>query len=253
MGTPTPGLIRRNYYKVLGDGGVALHGGAGTWYLPDGNLPGNWMPSVAGELIPCKNGYHLCERGDLIQWLGPVIFEAEFRGDHVREDNKTVVRRARLLKRLDTWNERTARLFACDCAEHVLHYFEERHPKDMRPRQAIEIARRFAIGEGGLGGFGAAWWAADSAAYSVADWAAYSAARAAAYSAASSEAGLADWSEADWAAYSAAGSAARWAAYSAAGSAADSVADWAARWAASSAEGKWQTDRLFEYLDGEAP
>ena len=39
-----------------------------------------------------------------------------------------------------------ARLFACDCAEHVLHYFEDNYPEDKRPRQAIEAARRLMAG-----------------------------------------------------------------------------------------------------------
>ena len=41
----------------------------------------------------------------------------------------------------------TSLFFACDCAEHVLPYFEEKYPEDKRPRQAIESARRFANGE----------------------------------------------------------------------------------------------------------
>ncbi len=38
-------------------------------------------------------------------------------------------------------------LWAADCAEHVLHYFEEAQPLDGRPRQAIELARAWARGE----------------------------------------------------------------------------------------------------------
>lgn len=44
-------------------------------------------------------------------------------------------------------HEVAARLFACDCAESVLHLFEKRYPDDKRPRTAIEVARRFAHGE----------------------------------------------------------------------------------------------------------
>ena len=36
--------------------------------------------------------------------------------------------------------DRLARLFACDCAEHVLPLFESQHPNDNRPRAAIEAA-----------------------------------------------------------------------------------------------------------------
>ncbi len=39
------------------------------------------------------------------------------------------------------------RLFACDCAEHVLPYFEHFHPSDNRPRMAIEVAREYALGQ----------------------------------------------------------------------------------------------------------
>ncbi len=32
--------------------------------------------------------------------------------------------------------------FACQCAEHVLHFYEDKYPEDKRPRLAIEAARR---------------------------------------------------------------------------------------------------------------
>jgi hypothetical protein len=38
-------------------------------------------------------------------------------------------------------------VWAADCAEHVLHFFEEAQPKDKRPREAIELARAWARGE----------------------------------------------------------------------------------------------------------
>jgi hypothetical protein len=38
-------------------------------------------------------------------------------------------------------------LWAASCAEHVLHLFEFAHPKDPRPRQAIEHARAWVRGE----------------------------------------------------------------------------------------------------------
>jgi len=42
------------------------------------------------------------------------------------------------------WDAQTARLFAADCAERVVHFFEEEHPDDMGPREAIAVARRYA-------------------------------------------------------------------------------------------------------------
>jgi hypothetical protein len=35
-------------------------------------------------------------------------------------------------------------LWAADCAEHVLHYFEKERPKDSRPKKAIEECRKWA-------------------------------------------------------------------------------------------------------------
>jgi len=43
--------------------------------------------------------------------------------------------------------DKLVRLFACDCAEHVLPLFEKRYPKDKRPQQAIEAAREYANDE----------------------------------------------------------------------------------------------------------
>jgi hypothetical protein len=38
-------------------------------------------------------------------------------------------------------------VWAANCAQHVLHFFEEIQPHDDRPRRAIELARAWARGE----------------------------------------------------------------------------------------------------------
>ena len=38
-------------------------------------------------------------------------------------------------------------LWAADCAEHVLHHFEDARPNDDRPRRAINLGRAWARGE----------------------------------------------------------------------------------------------------------
>jgi hypothetical protein len=43
--------------------------------------------------------------------------------------------------------DKEIRLFACDCAESVLHFFEDVFPNDTRPRVVIETARRYANGQ----------------------------------------------------------------------------------------------------------
>jgi hypothetical protein len=55
--------------------------------------------------------------------------------------NKSI---AELLSKQD---HRTLVLWATNCAEHVLPYFEEKYPKDNRPRKAIEAGRAWVRGE----------------------------------------------------------------------------------------------------------
>ena len=74
--------------------------------------------------------------------------------------------------------DREARLFACDCAESVLHIFEAKFPDDTRPRECISLSRRFAVGEATTEELCAAWVAAWDAAADAA-WAAADAADAA--------------------------------------------------------------------------
>jgi len=75
--------------------------------------------------------------------------------------------------------DKEIRLLACDFAEHTLSIFEEKYPDDKRPRQAIEISRKFAEGKATRGELDAAWDAARDAARAAslaAAWAAEAAA-----------------------------------------------------------------------------
>jgi len=61
-------------------------------------------------------------------------------------------------------DHRSLVLWAADCAEHVFPYFEEKYPKDNRPRKAVEAARAWARGEIALSEVRAAAFAAHAAA-----------------------------------------------------------------------------------------
>ncbi len=132
-------------FKVLDKNARSCNGGRGEWHKPRGR-PGKWMPPIEGDLEPCANGYHLCRRDDLLDWLGPTIWLAEYKGDRVNDDDKIVVRQARLIRKLN-WDARIARHFAADCAWRSLKFFEKEHPNDKRPREYINVARRFADGK----------------------------------------------------------------------------------------------------------
>jgi hypothetical protein len=62
----------------------------------------------------------------------------------VRDPRFITVRRGGTLQ--DNDHHRLA-VWAADCAEHVLDFFERERPADKRPRRAIEFARAWARGE----------------------------------------------------------------------------------------------------------
>jgi len=51
------------------------------------------------------------------------------------------------LRALPDEYESVVRLFNCDMAEHVLHIFENKYPKDKRPRESIRMSRAYSAGE----------------------------------------------------------------------------------------------------------
>ena len=154
-------------YKTLGRGGVSCNGGGGRWFLPKAGKPGKWMPPIEGKLTPCINGYHLCRFENLLDWLSEEIYEAEGRGDQVECEDKIVFSEARLIRKAKTWNDKTSRLFAADCAEHVLHIYEKSYPNDFRSRNAIRAARDFANGKINQQTLTAAWDAARDAGWAA--------------------------------------------------------------------------------------
>jgi hypothetical protein len=154
------------YYKVLGTDLTPCHGGSGRWRV-------GRPRSVRGELVPCHNGIHVVSLEQLIHWIGPAIHPVTAVSDEILHDGyKCVARRATIGAAYPTWNERTARFFACDCAEHVLLLYEEKHPGDGRPRRAIELARRLARGDAARQQLSAPAAAVASAAYGAAAYAA---------------------------------------------------------------------------------
>ncbi len=119
----------------------------------------------------------------MLEWLAPTLWIAEPDSDHPPIDagDKVVTSRVRLVRRLDGWNERTARLFAADCAEAVLHLTGS----DERCVAAIQAARDYANGlidhKALAAAWDAAWDAKDAAwettrdAFKAAAWAAWAA------------------------------------------------------------------------------
>ncbi len=136
-----------------------------------------------------------------------VLAEVEIAGTIVEGDDKITAQKMRILKAW-RWQKKDSVAMAVYAAELCVQNFEKTYPKDPRPRQAIEAAKKWIIDpteKNESAAESAAWLAAESAADSAA-WSAESAARSAAESAADSAA----WSakSAAWLAWLAADSAA---------------------------------------------
>src|SRR5690606_22553195 len=138
-------LTDSTLFKVL-DGLRPVHGG-------DGRYPGvgRWTKHLdPQQLQPCVYGYHLARGKQVLKWLASDLYLAEPCPDHppVNDSDKLVTCSARLVRRLDRWDETTARLFAPDCAEAALlgERASGREP-DERTWAAVDAARRFARGE----------------------------------------------------------------------------------------------------------
>ncbi len=127
--------------------------------------------TLNGEIIPCRYGFH----GSPTLWQalkyapGPIACKVELSGTIVQEHDKLAASQKTLLAAVNV--ERELRLFAADCAEHVLHIFELEYPNDDRPRKAIAAARDYADGRGAYEALQAANAAANAAAWAAA-WAA---------------------------------------------------------------------------------
>jgi hypothetical protein len=99
-------------YKFLrGDGTGAFTRFA--WPLPDGG-PGAW---VQAPVVPCRSGIHACRVTDLPLWLGRELYEVELGGAIVEERTKVVAPRARLVRRIDAWDEALRAAYTRDCAD----------------------------------------------------------------------------------------------------------------------------------------
>jgi hypothetical protein len=100
-------------YKFLGTGAIGLYSGF-RWPTPSSTKPGAWM-EVAGILELGANGVHACAPDELLNWIDDELWLVELAGQIDKRDGVLLARRGRLLRRLERWNESTARVFVGDC------------------------------------------------------------------------------------------------------------------------------------------
>ncbi len=161
----TLGILMKYYKALTAENKGPYSGFDFSPYLPKNGKPGKWLP-VVKTLEMCESGWHGCTAKQLLKWLNANIYEVEIRGKVKREDDKFCAEQMRLVRRV--MGEREIQLLACNYAEHVLHFYEDKYPNDPRVRRCIETARNFANGKASDKDRAAAWAAAQDAAQDAA-------------------------------------------------------------------------------------
>jgi hypothetical protein len=99
-------------YKFLRRDGTSVFTGF-RWPLLR-EEPGPW---VDAPVDPCRSGVHACRPADLPYWVGGSLYEMELDGEIVEEQTKVVASRARLLRRIDAWNDELRDVYTRMCAD----------------------------------------------------------------------------------------------------------------------------------------
>jgi hypothetical protein len=99
-------------YKFLRPDGTSAFTGF-RWNLSDGD-PGPW---VDARPDPCRSGIHACRVTDMPFWVGPNLYEVELAGEIIEGRNKLVASRARLLRRIEAWDEGLRDVYTRMCAD----------------------------------------------------------------------------------------------------------------------------------------
>jgi len=156
-------------------------------YLPKENESGAWLPTVE-TLSICESGYHCFEPKDILSWINAELWEVEVGGDVLKGNEKLCAQQIRFIRKIEAWNEKTARLFACWCVRQIWHLLA-----DDRSKNAVIVAEKYANGEATESELAVTWNAARDAARDAVRDATRAAAGAAAWASAGAAARAADW------------------------------------------------------------
>jgi hypothetical protein len=98
-------------YKFLRAGAIAPFTGF-QW------VAGEWVAGGDRPLL-CGGGVHACSAAQLPYWINSELWEIELAGEIVEGGHKVAASEARLLRRLEAWDERAAAALARDCLAHA--------------------------------------------------------------------------------------------------------------------------------------
>src|ERR1700690_153782 len=122
-------------YKFLREG-LKSENGELTWEI------NKWVHEK-GTLDICHNGLHcsLIPYQAFSYVQGEVLALVETKGKSIIEDDKQCWSDMRIVKAYK-WTKKDSVAFAIYAAELVLPNFEKQYPGDLRPREAIEAAKK---------------------------------------------------------------------------------------------------------------
>jgi hypothetical protein len=104
-------------YKFLRRGAIDPDSRA-AWPQPGVAGSACWV-TLEGPLAVCVRGVHVCRASDLAHWVGDELWVAETGHERLEGLDCVVVRRARLVRRVDGWSENGASRFALACVDHA--------------------------------------------------------------------------------------------------------------------------------------
>ena len=101
---------------------------------------GQWTPDETPKL--CESGWHLATHEGIGEHahINGVLWIAEGRGEQDAQEDKIAFTSVRLISGVGVLTQAIAVQWAAECAKRVLKHYEDRHPNDKRPREAIEAA-----------------------------------------------------------------------------------------------------------------
>ena len=103
---------------------------------------GEWK-HFTGPLLMCESGFHCSsEPYDAFSYVqGEILVKVEVKGTNITGNNKEVWCDMKVVK-VWKWQKKDSLKLAIYSADLVLKNYEKEYPKDMRPRQAIEAAKK---------------------------------------------------------------------------------------------------------------
>jgi hypothetical protein len=99
---------------------------------------GEWV-EAEGDIGLCANGIHACRVEALPRWLDDELWRIEVDGIEEEHEGVLVARRARLLERIDAWDEEASRELAGSCAAVIRQLAAEHADDELLQRRAQMI------------------------------------------------------------------------------------------------------------------